>query len=415
MDKLLIKGGKKLHGEIQVSAAKNACLPIIFSTILSDQQVTLNNIPKLRDINTSVKLLEDMGAKVSFEDKKLKINCSQIKKTEASYELVKTMRASILVLGPLLARFGKARVSLPGGCAIGGRPVDLHLSGLELMGAKIELENGYVNASTKGLHGADIELSFPSVGATENLMMAASLASGETIIRNAAKEPEITDLANFLNSMGASIVGAGTDLIRIEGKTELRETTYRPIGDRIEGATWVMAGLITRSKIKVLEFDPEHISSVIDTLKLMGANLEIGDNFVKVLESKLSATNMSTAPYPGFPTDAQAQMMTLMCSVEGVSSVDENIFENRFMHVPELTRMGAKIILEGKRAIIEGDIKFRGAPVMCTDLRASAALVMAALVSEEETEISRVYHLDRGYEAIEEKLKILGANIVRIK
>ncbi|MAW07023.1 MAG: UDP-N-acetylglucosamine 1-carboxyvinyltransferase [Halobacteriovoraceae bacterium] len=415
MDKLVIKGGKKLHGEIQVSAAKNACLPIIFSTILSDQQVTLNNIPKLRDINTSVKLLEDMGAKVSFEDKKLKINCSQIKKTEASYELVKTMRASILVLGPLLARFGKARVSLPGGCAIGGRPVDLHLSGLELMGAKIELENGYVNASTKGLHGADIELSFPSVGATENLMMAASLASGETIIRNAAKEPEITDLANFLNSMGASIVGAGTDLIRIEGKTELRETTYRPIGDRIEGATWVMAGLITRSKIKVLEFDPEHISSVIDTLKLMGANLEIGDNFVKVLESKLSATNMSTAPYPGFPTDAQAQMMTLMCSVEGVSSVDENIFENRFMHVPELTRMGAKIILEGKRAIIEGDIKFRGAPVMCTDLRASAALVMAALVSEEETEISRVYHLDRGYEAIEEKLKILGANIVRIK
>ena len=414
MESLIINGGKKLNGEVTVSAAKNACLPILFGCLLNQEKVKLKSLPELRDIKTSIRLLEELGAKVTGELSNLVIDCNSVDKTCAPYELVKTMRASVLVLGPLLSRFGEAQVSLPGGCAIGGRPVDIHLSNLEKMGAKIKLENGYIQATASKLKGATLDLSFPSVGATENLLMAAVYADGETVINNAAKEPEITDLANFLISMGAIIEGHGTSTIKISGVKKLKSCEYRPIGDRIEAATFLLTGLLSEQKITVKGFCTEHLSSVFSILKEMNAEIEIRENEATVHPSKLKGVKVTTMPYPGFPTDVQAQLMTLMCKADGVSVITENIFENRFMHVPELNRLGADIKVEGKSSIITGNVDFVSAPVMCTDLRASAALVMAALVAKGETKISRIYHLDRGYEKIEEKLSKLGANIKRV-
>jgi UDP-N-acetylglucosamine 1-carboxyvinyltransferase len=329
--------------------------------------------------------------------------------------MVKTMRASILVLGPLLARFKTAKVSLPGGCAIGTRPIDIHLTNFEKLGAKITLQGGYVEAQTEGLKGTTLVLKFPSVGATENLMMAAVFAEGVTIIENAALEPEIVDLGNFLKKMGAKISGHGSSNITIEGVTELKEVEYEAIGDRIEAATYIMAGLITNSPIKVEGFDPRHLDAVLNVLGDMGAKLEIGKDFVLVKPSELKGTKVETSPFPGFPTDAQAQLMALAIKAQGSTIITEKIFENRFMHAPELQRLGANIFLKGNTAIIEGKSDLKGAPVMCTDLRASAALVLAALASEGVTEIDRIYHLDRGYEKMEEKLLQIGAKIKRIK
>lgn len=420
MDKLVVNGPCKLNGEIRVSAAKNAALPIMAATILFPEKMEFNNLPGLSDIQFFADILEDLGATIDGEGSTISIDGSTIDKTIAEYELVRKMRASVLVLGPLLSRFKTAEVSLPGGCAIGSRPVDIHLSALEKMGAKINIENGYIKAQTDGLKGANIEFSFPSVGATENIMMAAVWAEGITIIDNAAREPEIVDLAKFLSSFGVQIEGAGTSRIKITGQFFL---TYKPavrraysiIGDRIEAATYIAAGLITNSEITVKGFNPKHIQAVIDVMKKMGAQLEVGSDFVKTFstEEKLKGVSFETAPYPGFPTDAQAQLMSLAGVVSGNTIISEKIFENRFMHVPELVRLGMNIKLDGHSAIVQGGGAFKAAPVMCTDLRASAALILTALVSAGETHISRVYHLDRGYEKIENKLIKLGVDIRR--
>ncbi len=421
MDKLLIKGPNKLNGSVTISSSKNATLPILAGSILFPQEIVFNQLPKLSDIRFFIQILESLGAKVTGELDRKTILAGEINKTIADYELVRKMRASILVLGPLLSRFGEATVSLPGGCAIGSRPVDIHLSGLEKMGAEINIEKGYVHASCSRLKGAKIDLAFPSVGATENLMMAAVWADGETIIENAAKEPEIVDLANFLSQFGTEISGAGSSSIRIKGRdiSKYQVTTnneYKIIGDRIEAATYVIAGLMTNSEIKVMDFNPEHIEAVTDVLKDMGAKLEIGKNSIHVFPSgKLKGAKIDTAPFPGFPTDVQAQLMALMGIAEGNSIVSEHIFENRFMHVPELVRMGMDIKLDGHSAIISGVNELSSAPVMCTDLRASAALILSALYADGESEINRIYHLDRGYESLAEKLKGLGANIERVK
>ena len=414
MDSLKIVGGAKLSGKVSVSAAKNSSLPILISTLLSSQKIQLQGLPALRDMSTTFKLLTNLGATIEdIGNGDSNISCATVNSTEATYDLVKTMRASILVLGPLLARYGEARVSLPGGCAIGDRPVDIHLSNLEKLGAKIVLEKGYVHATCEKLKGAELELSFPSVGATENLMMAATLAQGVTLIKNAAQEPEIIDLADFLNKMGAKVEGAGTSVIKISGVESLGPAKHRPIGDRIEAITYIICGLATNSSIEITDFCPEYIEDVINILKTMGANLEVMKNGVKTKPSSLKPFQAVTAPYPGFPTDAQAQLMALMALIPGRSTIVENIFENRFMHVPELNRLGANIKVDGKIATIDGVQSFSGAEVMCTDLRASAALVIGALVAVGETKISRVYHLDRGYEKIEEKLTTLGAKIFR--
>ncbi len=417
MDALLIQGPIKLKGSVTVSTAKNAYLPILMGALLNPHKVTMLDIPKLADIRTTFSLLEKLGVKIQKKEKGrvVTIHADHLSTYEATYDLVKTMRASILVLGPLLGRFGEAKVSLPGGCAIGGRPIDIHLENLKKLGAEIEVKGGYISATTKGLKGEVLSLSFPSVGATENLMMAAVYATGLTVIKNAACEPEIEDLANFLIAMGADIEGAGTSEIRIKGVKKLKEATYRPIGDRIEAATYIMAGLMTQSSIKVDGFNPTHIGAVLETLKKMGANLKIGKDFVQTGPGELKAVTVITAPFPGFPTDVQAQLMALATTAKGNSVITENIFENRFMHVPELARLGAGIKLKSKSAYIEGGTPLVSAPVMCTDLRASAALVMAALVAEGETKISRIYHLDRGYDSLEEKFKNLGAHISRIK
>lgn len=421
MDKLLIKGPNKLNGSVTISSSKNATLPILAGSILFPQEIVFNQLPKLSDIRFFIQILESLGAKVTGELDRKTILAGEINKTIADYELVRKMRASILVLGPLLSRFGEATVSLPGGCAIGSRPVDIHLSGLEKMGAEINIEKGYVHASCSRLKGAKIDLAFPSVGATENLMMAAVWADGETIIENAAKEPEIVDLANFLSQFGTEISGAGSSSIRIKGReiSKYQVTTnneYKIIGDRIEAATYVIAGLMTNSEIKVMDFNPEHIEAVTDVLKDMGAKLEIGKNSIHVFPSgKLKGAKIDTAPFPGFPTDVQAQLMALMGIAEGNSIVSEHIFENRFMHVPELVRMGMDIKLDGHSAIISGVNELSSAPVMCTDLRASAALILSALYADGESEINRIYHLDRGYESLAEKFKGLGANIERVK
>ncbi len=416
MDKLIINGPAKLQGSVRVSRAKNAYLPIIAGVLLCPKKTTLINLPELRDIITINKLLSNLGIEISSEGNKTHYNTESFQGFEATYDLVKTMRASILVLGPLLARFKKAKVSLPGGCAIGARPIDIHLENLKKMGAHIELEGGYVYATTEGLKGAKCVLPFPSVGATENLMMAAVGAEGTTVIENAALEPEIEDLGNYLIAMGAKIEGLNSPTITIHGRplSELKEIEYEAIGDRIEALTYIMGALITQSEIEVTGFVPSHIDAVIEILQKMGAQFEVGEDRIKVLPSALEGITVETAPYPGFPTDGQAQLMALCTKVSGTSVITEKIFENRFMHVPELKRLGAKIELKGNTAIISGVERLIKAPIMCTDLRASAALVLAALATEGETEIQRVYHLDRGYEKIDEKLRELGAEVKRV-
>jgi UDP-N-acetylglucosamine 1-carboxyvinyltransferase len=415
MDRLVIKGPSKLIGEINVSRAKNAYLPILAAVLLTDKPVHLRNLPALRDIQTMIKLLQNLGVSVSVNGDITTFDASTLNSFEATYDLVKTMRASIFVLGPLLARLKRARVSLPGGCAIGTRPIDIHLKNLEKLGATIKIEKGYVDASVVDFVPTRVALSFPSVGATENLMMASVFSKGITIIDNAALEPEVDDLANFLNTLGAKVSGIGTATLTITGVEHLVEGTYEAIGDRIEASTFVIAGLATHSEITVLGFNPIHIQAVLDKLLEMGAKFEVLENGVKVIPGPLKAVEVDTAPYPGFPTDVQAQMMALMTQARGVSMMSENIFENRFMHVPELKRLGSNIKLKGNIAIIEGPSHLEGAPVMCTDLRASAALVLAALCAKSETMIDRVYHLDRGYEALEKKLTHLGAVIERVK
>ena len=420
MDKLLISGPCILKGEVAISSAKNATLPILCASILSPHAIKFDSLPDLADVKTITKILQSLGVKSSTDNNITTFDASNITSQHADYSLVKTMRASVLVLGPLLARFKTASVSLPGGCAIGARPVDIHLLGMEKLGAKIEIENGYIKASTEGLKGAHIVLPFPSVGATENIMMAAVFAEGTTVLENAAREPEIDDLADFLIAQGAKISGHGTSRITIEGikLSELKplKSPYRVIGDRIEAATFIIAALMTGGDVVVKGFNPVHLSFVLDTLNEMNAKLEIGKDFVHVKPSKnLKCAQIETAPFPGFPTDVQAQMMALMSIVDGGSVVTESIFENRFMHVPEMARMGTKITLKGSSAIISGVKELSAAPVMCTDLRASAALVLCSLVANGESEIQRVYHLDRGYEKIDEKLTNLGATIKRVK
>ena len=420
MDKLLIDGPSVIEGTVEVSSAKNATLPILVASLLCPYPVKFKNVPDLMDVSTILKILQSMGVKITHVGAETFLDAARLENQHADYSLVKTMRASVLVLGPLLARYGVASVSLPGGCAIGARPVDIHLSGMEKLGAEIQIENGYIKAKCKKLIGATITLPFPSVGATENLMMAAVLAEGETVIENAAMEPEIDDLANFLISQGARIEGAGTSRISIKGVEvkDLRPSaqSYRIMGDRIEAATFIIAAIMTHGDVSVKGFNPKHLTYVLDTLTKMGAQLIIGEDYVHVKKSsRLKGTMIETAPYPGFPTDIQAQMMALMSVVDGHSIVTETIFENRFMHVPEMSRMGTKITLKGHSALVEGVESLSGAPVMCTDLRASAALILCALVAQGQTEIQRVYHLDRGYERIDEKLTALGAKIKRMK
>ena len=416
MDKLVIKGGKKLAGEVRISGSKNASLPIFVATILAPGLNRIGNVPFLRDINTTIKVLESLGAVIEGNGNLVKIDSAGIHNHEATYDLVKTMRASVLVLGPLLARFGKARVSLPGGCAIGARPINLHLKGLQALGAEINLEHGYVEAEAKRLKGARINFDISTVGGTEHLMMAAATAKGETVLENAAREPEIDDLAQVLNLMGAHIEGAGTDTIRIQGVNELSPVSYSVMPDRIEAGTFMIAAAITGGDVKILGMKPEHLDALIFKLQDAGVEITSRDNVVRVkAPRKLRSINIKTRPYPGFPTDMQAQFMALMCVADGASVISENIFENRFMHVSELLRFGADITTEGNSATVKGVKKLSGAPVMATDLRASASLILAGLAADNITEISRIYHLDRGYESIEKKLAGLGADIQRIK
>ncbi len=417
MDKLIITGGKPLNGEIRISGAKNAALPIIVSTLLSDEPVLIRNIPHLHDITTTMELLGRMGVSLTMDEKMdVEVNPTTIKSYVAPYELVKTMRASILVLGPLLARFGEAEVSLPGGCAIGARPVNLHIHGLELMGADITVENGYIKAKCKRLKGAKIVLDVVTVTGTENLMMAACLADGTTILENAAREPEVVDLANCLNAMGAKVSGAGTDTITIEGVERMHGTTYDILPDRIETGTYLVAAAVTGGKVKLKDTDPTLLDAVISKLEEAGAEIEMGEDWISLdmKGKRAKAIDVRTAPYPAFPTDMQAQFSILNAVAEGTASITETIFENRFMHVQELKRMGADIEVNGNTAIVKGVKELKSAPVMATDLRASASLVIAGLVAEGSTVVERIYHIDRGYECIEEKLLMLGATIRRV-
>ena len=416
MDKLVIKGGKKLSGDVTVSGSKNAALPIFISSLLASGTHEIHNVPFLRDINTTIKVMETLGAKVEGNGNIVKIDTTGINNHEATYELVKTMRASVLVLGPLLARLGRARVSLPGGCAIGARPINLHLKGLEAMGAEIHLEHGYVEAKARRLKGARINFDTSTVGGTEHLMMAAATAKGETILENAAREPEIVDLAEVLNKMGAKVEGAGTDTIRIAGVSELQPFTHSVMPDRIEAGTFMVAAAITGGDIKIHNMRLDHLDALVFKLQDAGVEISNKDNVVRVKGSRrIKSVNIKTRPYPGFPTDMQAQMMALMTVADGASVISENIFENRFMHVSELIRFGADIITEGNTATVKGVKKLSGAPVMATDLRASASLILAGLAADNTTEVSRIYHLDRGYESIEKKLAGLGADIKRVK
>lgn len=415
MDAILIKGKKRLKGEVTISGAKNAALPLIASAILTDGQNIFKNVPDLHDVITMGKVLQAMGAEVSGR-RVLKISASSINKLEAPYELVRTMRASVLVLGPLVARHGRARVSLPGGCAIGARPIDQHLKGLESMGARIELNHGYVEVVCKRLHGATIVCDMPTVTGTMNLMMAASLAKGHTTIENAAREPEVEELARVLNKMGGQIHGAGTSVVSIEGVDELHAVEHAIIPDRIEAGTFMVAAAITKGNILIKGCLPEHLDAVITKLLKAGVDIKSDHGGVRVLGPKqLSPIDLTTHPYPGFPTDMQAQFMVLAALAHGQSILTETIFENRFMHVPELCRMNASINVQGRSAAVRGPCKFLGATVMASDLRASAALILAGLVAEGTTRVRRVYHLDRGYERIELKLRKLGAGIRRVK
>jgi len=414
MDKLIIKGGKKLKGEVEISGAKNAALPLIAATLLSSGEHTLTRVPDLRDIKTIGRLIENMGAEFYYKSHKAVISTSKIKNLEAPYELVKEMRASVLVLCPMLARYGRARVSLPGGCAIGARPINLHLMGLEKMGAKIELESGYVVASAKRLKGAEIYFDTVTVTGTENLMMAAALAKGVTVLENAAREPEVVDLANALIAMGAKIKGAGETVIEIEGADELNPLVHKVIPDRIETGTFMAIAGMTAGDITIKGCVPEHVQAFLAKFKEAGLKVkEIADGIRLIGPARPRAVDIATAPYPGFPTDMQAQFMALMSIAQGTSVITETIFENRFMHIAELRRMGADISFKGSAATVRGVKKLKGANVMATDLRASASLVVAALGAEGETAIHRVYHLDRGYEDIEGKLTKLGADIRR--
>ncbi len=418
MDKLLINGGRVLNGVVRASGAKNAALPILAATLLTKDLITIKNLPHLHDITTMLELLGSMGCGVVVDEKMgVELDVSTLDNHEAPYELVKTMRASILVLGPLVSHFGKAVVSLPGGCAIGSRPVDLHLRGLEAMGAVIEVENGNIIASVDGrLKGARIFFDKVTVTGTENLLMAACLAEGKTILENSAREPEVVDLAECLIAMGADISGHGSDTIVINGVEKLHGATYSVMPDRIETGTFLIAGAITGGKVRVTDADVSSLDAVISKLEEAGALVTTGDDWIELdMEGRRAkAVNISTAPYPAFPTDMQAQFMALNSIATGVGSITENIFENRFMHVNELMRMGAEVEVTGNTAIVRGCKHLTGAPVMATDLRASASLVLAALVAEGETKIDRIYHIDRGYECIEEKLGSLGAKICRV-
>ena len=421
MDKIVIEGGRRLEGEVSISGSKNAALPILISSLLTSEPCVYDDIPHLADIRTTLKLLSGLGVTVDREawaagSGDLTIRANHIRDFEAPYDLVKTMRASFLVLGPLLARFGQARVSAPGGCAIGARPVNLHVKGLAEMGATVEQVHGYIEARAKRLHGARIHLEFPSVGATEHLMMAATLAEGITVIENAAKEPEIEDLAAALNKMGAKVEGAGSGIIRIEGVEELHGLVHRVIPDRIEAASFIIAAALTGGNVRVREAEPDHLTAFLSKLKEAGVAVKTDEkNIIVKCNPNLKSVDVATRPYPGFPTDLQAQMMVLMSVADGVSVITETIFENRFMHALELNRMGADIRLDGNRAVVRGVRELSGAPVMATDLRASVSLVLAGLVANGTTAISRVYHLDRGYEEIEKKLSNLGADIQRVK
>jgi UDP-N-acetylglucosamine 1-carboxyvinyltransferase len=417
LNKLLIQGGTRLDGDIRISGAKNAVLPILAGTLLADGPAIIENVPHLHDVTTTVELLGCMGVQVVIDEKlSIEVDCSTIENYVAPYHLVKTMRSSILVLGPLLARYGQAEVSLPGGCAIGSRPVNLHIKGLQDMGADVEVKNGYIHARAARLKGARLVMDIVTVTGTENLMMAATLADGVTVIENAAREPEVIDLANFLNAMGAKISGAGTDTISIEGVEKLTGTRYRVLPDRIETGTYLVAAAISGGRIKVKDTDPKLLDAVIDKLREAGADITYGDDWIELdMHSKRpKAVSIRTAPFPAFPTDMQAQFAALNTIAEGTSTIVETVFENRFMHVQELQRMGADIEVEGNTAIVRGVNKLTAAPVMATDLRASASLIMAGLIAEGETEVQRIYHIDRGYEIIEEKLSQLGANIRRI-
>jgi UDP-N-acetylglucosamine 1-carboxyvinyltransferase len=417
MDKLIISGGAHLSGDVRIAGAKNAALPILAATLLADGKMTVGNVPHLHDITTTMELLGHMGVQLVVDERLcIETDTSTITSFHAPYELVKTMRASILVLGPLLARFGRAEVSLPGGCAIGSRPVNLHIEGLKAMGADIEVEGGYIRARAERLKGARLVMDVVTVTGTENLMMAAALADGETVIENAAREPEVVDLANCLIKMGARISGAGTDSIRIEGVERLSGTHYNVLPDRIETGTYLVAAAMTGGSIRVRDTQPDLVDAITQKLRGAGAEIETGDDWITLDMGgrRPRAVNIHTAPYPAFPTDMQAQFTALNCIAEGVGTITETVFENRFMHVQEMQRMGADIKLEGNTAICAGVDRLTGAPVMATDLRASASLVLAGLVAEGETVVDRIYHIDRGYENIEEKLAGLGAQIRRV-
>ncbi|MBX3704280.1 MAG: UDP-N-acetylglucosamine 1-carboxyvinyltransferase [Steroidobacteraceae bacterium] len=417
MDKLQITGGRRLAGEVRASGAKNAALPILAAGLLADAPVTVGNVPHLHDVTTMIGLLGRMGVAVTVGDRmRVEVDARALSTPVAPYDLVKTMRASILVLGPLLARHGEARVSLPGGCAIGARPVNLHVAGLEAMGAEVAIEGGYIHARAGRLEGARIVLETATVTGTENLMMAAALARGRTVIENAAREPEVVDLAAFLNAMGARVSGAGTDTVEIEGRERLGGCEYDVLPDRIETGTFLVAGAITGGRVRVRGARPDHLDAVLAKLREAGAEVEAGADWVAadMRGRRPASVDIRTAPYPGFPTDMQAQFAALDCVADGVGTIVETIFENRYMHMLELRRLGADIRIEGHTAVIQGVPRLSGAPVMATDLRASASLVIAGLVAEGTTDVQRIYHIDRGYECIEEKLRQLGADIRRV-
>jgi UDP-N-acetylglucosamine 1-carboxyvinyltransferase len=417
MDRLEIVGGTRLDGEVRISGAKNAALPILAATLLVEEPVTIGNVPHLRDITTTNQLLTQMGVRVTIDEKmRVTADASGVKEFVAPYELVKTMRASILVLGPLLARFGRADVSLPGGCAIGARPVNIHVDGLRQLGAEIAIENGYIKARAGRLRGARLVLDTVTVTGTENLMMAAALAEGTTWVENAAREPEVVDLANFLNTMGARISGAGTDMIVVEGVERLHGGHYEVLPDRIEAGTFLVAGAITGGRVRAKGARPEHLDAVLGKLREAGAKVATGENWIEVdMDGRRpKSVDVRTAPHPAFPTDMQAQFAALNTIADGVATITETIFENRFMHMLEMRRLGADIRIEGNTAIVRGVSKLTAAPVMATDLRASASLVLAGLVADGETRVERIYHIDRGYEVIEEKLRGLGAQIRRV-
>ena len=418
MDKLIIQGGAVLRGDVWISGSKNAALPILSAALLSEGLVTIANLPHLQDVTTTIELLGTLGVTVSLDEKRrLEVNTSTLKSLTAPYELVKTMRASILVLGPMLARYGEANVSFPGGCAIGSRPVDLHLRGLEAMGAKIEIEDGYIKARSDGrLKGAHILMDVVSVGATENIMMAAALAQGTTVIENAAREPEIIDLAECMNTWGADVQGAGSNTITINGVDKMHGGYYKVMPDRIETGTYLAAAAATGGKVRTTQTDPSTMGAVLLKLEETGAIITQGDDWIELdMQGKRpKAISLTTAPYPAFPTDMQAQLTAVNAVADGVGTITETIFENRLMQVQELNRMGANIVVQGNTAVVTGVDKLKGAPVMASDLRASAALVIAGLVAEGETAVDRIYHIDRGYECIEEKLQLLGGKIKRV-